>query len=184
MIKRDCKENKNLSKGYNCHFNFSSKSFLISKILVLLLLIGINTYAQEIKKMKIAELETYIRQSDHPLVVNFWATFCVPCVKEIPIFQEVVAKYKTVELLLVSLDLPAYYPAKISSFAKEKKFTATIIWLNETNADYFCPRIDKKWSGAIPSTLFINNKTKYRRFFERELKEAEVEENVRNFRLE
>jgi len=179
MIKKDYEENSKLSKGFNDRFCFSSKALLISKILVLLLVLGINIQAQDIKKMKIAELETYIQQSDHPLIVNFWATFCVPCVREIPTFQEIVSKYKGVELLLVSLDLPSYYPAKISSFVKEKKITATIAWLNETNADYFCPKIDKKWSGGIPSTLFVNNKTKYRRFFERELTGVEVEDNIK-----
>lgn len=138
-----------------------------------------SAFSQEIKKIKITELENYIRQSDHPLIVNFWATFCVPCVKEIPAFQAAVAKNNGIELLLVSLDLPGYYPEKISSFAKEKKFTAAISWLNETNADYFCPKIDRKWSGAIPSSLFVNNKTKYRRFFEREMTGEEVEKYIK-----
>jgi thiol-disulfide isomerase/thioredoxin len=137
-----------------------------------------NIYCQEIKKMKITELETYIRQSDHPLIINFWATFCVPCVKEIPAFQSAIEKNKDVELLLVSLDLPSYYPQKISSFAKEKNFNASIAWLNETNADYFCPKIDKKWSGAIPSSLFVNNKTKFRLFFEREMTGKEVDQVI------
>jgi thiol-disulfide isomerase/thioredoxin len=182
MIKKDFEENEISSKRFDCGFNFSSKSLLIQKIVVPLIMILLsitNIHAQEIKKMKITELETYIRQSDHPLIVNFWATFCVPCVKEIPSFQSAAEKYKGVELLLVSLDLPKYYPEKISAFAKEKNFTAPIAWLNETNADYFCPRIDKKWSGGIPSTLFVNNKTKYRRFFERELTGMEVEDNVK-----
>ena len=184
MIKKDFEENKISSKRYRCGFHFSSKSLLIVKIMVplivqiMILLSVTNIQAQEIKKMKITELETYIRQSDHPLIVNFWATFCVPCVKEIPAFQSAAEK-KGVELLLVSLDLPKYYPEKISAFAKEKNFTAGIAWLNETNADYFCPKIDKKWSGGIPSTLFVNNKTKYRRFFERELTATEVEDNIK-----
>jgi len=137
--------------------------------------------AQEIKKIKITELESYIHHCDHPLIVNFWATFCGPCVKEIPDFQLIVSKYKDrgVELLLVSLDLPESYPSKISSFASEKKFTSPIVWLNETNADYFCPKIDKNWSGGIPSSLFINNQKHYRHFFERELNSVQVEENIK-----
>jgi thiol-disulfide isomerase/thioredoxin len=138
-------------------------------------------HSQQIKKMKIDELSNYISQSDHPLIVNFWATFCGPCMREMPYLQSITAKYKekNVELILVSLDLPSYYPSKISSFAKEKNIASTIIWLDETNADYFCPKIDKKWSGGIPSTLFINNKKNYRRFFERQLTDLQVEQEIK-----
>ncbi|MES1223968.1 MAG: TlpA family protein disulfide reductase, partial [Bacteroidota bacterium] len=137
--------------------------------------------AQEIKKMKIGELVNYISQSDHPLIVNFWATFCGPCIREIPYFQSVTAKYKkeNVELLLISLDLPSFYPSKISSFVKDKNYTAVIIWLDETNADIFCPKIDKHWSGGIPSTLFINNKKNYREFFERQLTDLQLEQSIK-----
>ena len=134
-------------------------------------------HAQEIKKIKISDLEAYIQKSDHPLIINFWATYCSPCLKEIPYFEKFVAeqKDKNVELLLVSLDLPTYYPAKISSFVKDKKFASSVWWLNETNADYFCPKISTKWSGAIPATLIINPKTGYRKFFEDQLKPEEFE---------
>jgi thiol-disulfide isomerase/thioredoxin len=150
----------------------------------LLLLLGLmvpakNQIAKVIRKVSISELETYIKKSDHPLLVDFWATYCEPCVAEIPYFQDDVKKYKKVELLLVSLDLPDYYPQKIASFANKKNFTSAIFWLNETNADYFCPQIDKSWSGAIPASLFVNNKTGYSKFFERQLTSTEVRENCR-----
>jgi thiol-disulfide isomerase/thioredoxin len=129
-----------------------------------------------ILKWKVTDLESYIAKADHPLIINFWATFCVPCVKEIPYFQSTVEKYKQqgVELVLVSLDLPDYYPGRIASFAGKNAYKATIAWLNETDADYFCPRIDKRWSGGIPSSLFINNKTHFRRFYDRQLTEPQV----------
>lgn len=154
------------------------------KNFLLIIVLGfcmIQTNAQEIKKIKIDDLETYIQKSNHPLIINFWATYCGPCLKEIPYFEKLVAeqKDKNVELLLVSLDLPAYYPAKIISFVKEKNFASSVWWLNESNADYFCPKVDKSWSGGIPSTLFINNKTHYRKFFERQLTEPQAEENIK-----
>src|SRR5271169_2575129 len=119
-------------------------------VLLLLVLVGFApTPRQTIKKIKITDLESTIAQSDHPLIVNFWATFCVPCNKEIPYFQSTVARYKDqgVELILVSLDLPDYYPARISDFAQKRGFTSRILWLNETDADYFCPKVDSHWTG-------------------------------------
>jgi thiol-disulfide isomerase/thioredoxin len=129
-----------------------------------------------VKKLKITDLQTYIASCDHPLIVNFWATFCVPCNKEIPYFQRTVGEYQQqgVELLLVSLDLPDYYPARIAAFAQKSGYTSSLAWLNETDADYFCPRVDSNWSGGIPCSLFINNKTHYRRFFDRQLTEPQV----------
>lgn len=133
--------------------------------------------SQSIQKWKIADLEEYIAKSDTPVVVSFWATYCVPCVKEIPYFQEVVKKHKDkgVKLLLVSLDFKESFPDKITIFADKRKFTSPIVWLDETNADYFCPKIDSKWSGVMPATLFINNKKGHRSFFEEEMPKEKFE---------
>ncbi len=134
-----------------------------------------------VKKIKITDLESYIAGSDHPLIINFWATFCVPCMNEIPYFQSTVARYngERVELVLVSLDLPDYFPARIDDFVQKKGFTGRILWLNETNADYFCPKVDPRWMGGIPASLFINNRTHYRRFFDRQLTEPQVDLEIK-----
>jgi len=152
------------------------KSFITILFVGLLFLEG-KTQPPQVHKWKITDLEAYIARADHPVIVNFWATFCVPCVKEIPYFQSTAEKYKQqgVELILVSLDLPDYYPGRIAAFADKQGYNATLAWLNETDADYFCPRVDKRWSGGIPSSLFVNNKTHYRRFFDRQLTEPQVE---------
>jgi thiol-disulfide isomerase/thioredoxin len=148
---------------------------------IFLLGAGLTARGQEVRKIKITDLENMITRSDHPLIVNFWATFCGPCVKEIPYFQTTVAKYRSdnVELVLVSLDLPDYYPAKIAGFARGQGYTSRIVWLDETNADYFCPKVDPKWTGGIPSSLFIDNKNHYRRFFDRQLTEPQVDLEIR-----
>ena len=150
----------------------TAKLQIMSIVKLMMALIALSAVqcltAQEIKSIKITDLEKTIAGSKTPLVINFWATYCKPCVAEIPYFQEEVKKQKAngIQLILVSLDLKSYYPQKIRSFAASRKFTAPILWLNETDADYFCPKVDPKWSGVLPATLFINNKTGYRKFYE------------------
>jgi thiol-disulfide isomerase/thioredoxin len=148
--------------------------------LFILLSICIFSKAQEIPKWKIGELETFIKSTDQPTIINFWATFCKPCIEEIPHFEKLVKKYKeqNVLLLLVSLDLPDAYP-KIKQFAVKRGFTSQIVFLDETNADLFCPRIDLQWSGVIPATLFVNAKTGYKVFFEDQLSEAKMEGQIK-----
>lgn len=140
------------------------------------LLSGTFIAAQSIKKIKITDLEKTMAESKTPMIVSFWASWCIPCIEEIPYFQEEVKKHNavlaatdTIQLLLVSLDMEEQYPAGLSSFIKKRKFTAPVAWLDETNADYFCPKVDEKWSGAIPATLFINNKKEYRHFIEEQI---------------
>lgn len=136
--------------------------------------------ALQIRSIKITDLEKTISESKTPMVINFWATYCKPCVAEIPYFQEEVKKQKAkgVQLVLVSLDLKSYYPQKISTFAASRRFTAPILWLNETDADYFCPKVDPQWSGVLPATLFINNKTGYRKFYEDALSRETLKKEI------
>ncbi|HSU27096.1 MAG TPA: TlpA disulfide reductase family protein [Chitinophagaceae bacterium] len=152
------------------------KSFMICAFLLFVTVI----HGQGIGKVKITELEKTIRESKRPMIINFWATFCVPCVEEIPYFQSAVKAHArdSILLILVSLDLEDYYPAKIKNFATKKKILAPIVWLDEYNADYFCPKVDSSWSGAIPASLFINNKTGYRKFFEEQLSKEKLAKEI------
>jgi thiol-disulfide isomerase/thioredoxin len=157
---------------------------MIKRLLFSLVLISFVSlcYSQTIPKWKMDDVvKSFTKNNDTVYVVNFWATFCKPCIAEIPDFIRIVEKYKTkkVKLLLVSLDLPAWYPAKIAAFAKKNNYNTNIVWLNETNADHFCPMIDKKWSGAIPSTIIVNNKTGYRKFVEDQISPADFEASIK-----
>jgi len=154
----------------------------LKRILLLLLFTGVITAkAQTIASWKVVKLQDYISTSDSVLVINFWATFCKPCNEEIPYFQIIVNKYKDqkVKLMLVSLDLKSEFPDKINAFAAKNNYTNQIVWLNETNADYFCPKVDKAWMGGIPSTLFVNPTTGYRKFFEQQLKPEDFERELK-----
>ena len=141
----------------------------------------ISSKAQTIASWKVTKLQDYISKSDSVLVISFWATFCKPCNEEIPYFESIVKKYKDqkVKLLLVSLDLKYDYPKKINAFKNKNNYTSQVVWLNETNADYFCPKVDKMWTGGIPSTLIINPRTGYRKFFEEQLNAGQFESELK-----
>ncbi len=154
---------------------------MFKKIIFLFILsLSFNSaFSQKIWKWKIDDVvKFYAAKNDTVYVVNFWATFCKPCIEEIPDFLRLVEKYKSkkVKLLLVSLDLPSYVSKKLPAFIKANNYKTNHAWLNETNADYFCPKIDEKWSGAIPSTIIVKNSKNYKRFFEAELTAMEFEQ--------
>jgi thiol-disulfide isomerase/thioredoxin len=153
---------------------------MIKRILFLgtfLMLIAIVN-GQKIAKWKIEDVvKSFSANNDTVYVVNFWATFCKPCNEEIPDFIRLADKYKKqkVKLLLVSLDLPSYVPVRLPEFIKKNNYKTNHVWLNETDADRFCPMIDEKWSGAIPATIIVNNKTGYRKFVEDQISAADFE---------
>jgi thiol-disulfide isomerase/thioredoxin len=134
------------------------------------------SFAQPIKKVKIKDVVNIIDTTQGPLVVNFWASWCQPCVHEIPWFEKSIAelKDKNIQLVLVSLDFRSSYPKELNEFVKKHGYTSKIVWLEETNADYFCPLIDKGWDGNIPVTIMVNHKKNYRQFFSEQIPEAKL----------
>lgn len=147
-----------------------------------ILLQAVIVSAQTIPRWKISTLVEHIQSSRDPLIVTFWATYCLPCIKEIPYFQELTKKYELqgVRLLLVSLDFEESYPEKIKKFYTQMKLTAPVVWLDETNADEFCPLVDSQWSGVMPATLFINNDTGFRYFIQDEISRENLESTIRS----
>lgn len=156
----------------------------MKKFLLLLAMATVfgTAFCQQIPKYKITDIESLINtNSGQVLVLNFWATFCKPCVAEIPSFISVCDNFKknNVKLMLISVDLPSYYPKKVASFAKKHQFNTNLAWLDETNADYFCPKIDSTWSGSIPATLIINTVSGKRKFVEGEITGEELESEIK-----
>lgn len=149
--------------------------------LIIGLVISVASSAQEIKEMSIDELESYIGSREGSAVINFWATWCAPCIEEMPWFNKIVPEYRgdKNELIFVSLDSKRAYPEQIKTMINKHQLKATFIWLNETNADIFCPRIDAKWGGSIPATLFVNHKNNYRKFIEDQMSPTELRKQLR-----
>lgn len=85
-----------------------------------------------------------------------------------------IAREHNATLVLVSVDASQTYP-KLASFIKKKKWNSHVVWLNESDADYFCPAVDRRWSGSIPATVIIDKKNGRRAFIEEEMTESEFE---------
>ncbi|WP_343694487.1 TlpA disulfide reductase family protein [Flavobacterium sp.] len=128
-----------------------------------------SAYSQNVKLLNINQLNERIKNGkDSTYVVNFWATWCAPCIKELPHFEKLSAEHKSEKLavLLVSLDFKSKLTSNVVPFVKRKNLKNEVFLLNESSPQEFIDRIDPNWSGSIPATLFI--KDDKRKFVESE----------------
>ena len=141
-------------------------------ILIFFLFSYTELVAQQVPILKIAELEKRIKNdSDTTYIVNFWATWCAPCVKELPDFDSISKVYanKNIKVLLVTMDFQEDLKTKVLPFIKSKKIFSEVVLLDEVNGNHFIPKISDAWSGALPATLIINQKKNFNHFFEKKL---------------
>jgi thiol-disulfide isomerase/thioredoxin len=140
--------------------------------------------AQQVAVIKLPELQKRLaRQTDTTYVVNFWATWCAPCVKELPYFDQLSTTYATkkVKVLLVSMDYASQLDKKVKPFVLRRELKSEVVLLNETDPNSWMDKVDGKWSGALPFTLIFNNQRHQRAAFEREFTPAELTAQLQKF---
>ena len=121
----------------------------------------------DIPVYKYDELEPLLNRKDDKIyIVNFWATWCAPCIKELPYFEKInrQGEDNNWKVILVSLDMPSMWKTKLIPFIRNKNLQSEVVILDDPDQNSWIPKIDKSWSGAIPATL-IYNRTK-RKFYE------------------
>jgi thiol-disulfide isomerase/thioredoxin len=124
--------------------------------------------------------EVLVSKASNITIINFWATWCSPCVKELPLFEKLNAEGREgVSVTLVSLDLDLDpNPEKIFKFIERKKLRSRVLILDEKDPNSWIDKVDSTWSGALPATLIINQKTGRRKFLEKELHEGDLEKII------
>jgi len=138
------------------------------------------TLSQKAELVRLDKLQTLIASRDHPIqIVNFWATWCAPCVKELPFLEKLNQERRDVKVTLVSMDIDLDpNPEKVYKFVSRKNIKSRVVILDERDPDSWISKIDKNWSGALPATLIVNSATGKRTFWERELREGALEKLI------
>lgn len=134
---------------------------------------------REIPVMDFQQLQPMLeKENDTVYVVNFWATWCAPCIKEVPYFEQLGKKYrnKNLKVLMVSLDMVDQIESNLTPFIKEHSMQNEVILLDDPKFNDWIPLVDKNWTGAIPATLVYGKGI--RSFYPRELTYEELEEIV------
>ncbi|MBV2246391.1 MAG: TlpA family protein disulfide reductase [Lentimicrobium sp.] len=138
-------------------------------IFVLLFLPGIAVFSQSVPIVDFEQLQPRLQLSnDTTYIVNFWATWCLPCIKEMPAFQKIHEEYisQKVKVLLVSLDFVKHIDSRLIPFIEKHELTPEVIVLNDPDANAWIDKVSPRWSGALPATLIFNKN--FREFFEQE----------------
>lgn len=151
--------------------------------LFVLLFVTFSVQAQE----KVTVYDTYddfatniLIEDENIYVINFWATWCAPCIKELPYFEKLNAENKNVKVILVSLDSKKDLDKKLIPFIEKRKLKSKVLILADKDYNSWLSKVDADWSGAIPATLLLNGKKK--QFAERDFENFdELNQYVNSF---
>lgn len=135
--------------------------------------------AQEIKILDFAGLKPLLEtRNDTTYIINFWATWCIPCVKEIPYFQQIHDKYQhqPVRVVLVSLDFVKHMDTRLKPFIEKNNLTPDVILLNDPDANAWIDQVNPEWSGALPASLIYNRN--FSAFYEKSFTFEELDQII------
>jgi thiol-disulfide isomerase/thioredoxin len=137
--------------------------------------------AQSVEVIKYKQLEEYfIKKNDTLYVINFWATWCKPCVEELPSFEKINADYKNqkVKVILISMDFKSKLYDRVIPFVKRNKIASKVLLLDEPDYNAWIDKVSPNWSGAIPATIFVDASKGIRQFYEQSFDYAQLKETI------
>jgi len=136
-------------------------------LLLIIFLVNISNHVlpqsdinPEVKILNVGDLSELINsEQEHPLLINVWATWCVPCREEFPDLVKISESYSNkVRVVGISVDDSEVLDSKVIPFLKNQKAKFENYLLKVTEPEDFINLLNKKWSGAIPAT-FIYKKS-------------------------
>lgn len=140
--------------------------------------------AQTVPILTFGAFEKYLHpESDTVYVINFWATWCKPCVEELPYFEQLHEKYKNkkVKVLLVSIDFKSQYEKKVVPFVQKNKLQAAVLLLDGEGNNDFIDKVNPQWQGTIPATSVLHAPSQTNAFYEKQFTLEELENIIQPF---
>lgn len=136
-----------------------------------LLLLPSSLSGQRPEVVTFSQVEQWASQDNDTLyVLNFWATWCKPCVAEMPYFEQVQQDFadRKVKVVFVSMDFKSDYEKRLVPFVQRKKLKSQVVLLDAPDYNAWIDKVSPQWSGAIPATLFVQHGRGIREFHEGE----------------
>ncbi len=149
-------------------------------LIVLLVLLVFTTRAQQVDSWRKSDLTDQLRSAGDTLYVfNFWATWCKPCIEELPAFKAVQSELegKAVRFVFISLDFKSKRADTLLPFVSKNMDWAEVVQLDAGNPNDWIPLVDSSWSGAIPATLFWSPKGRI--FIEEGLSDTQIRQTIK-----
>ena len=143
-------------------------------------MLSLHLTAQEVEVVKFSDLQKKILYTDAPLTIfNFWATWCGPCIKELPHFDALESQNKDIKVYLVSIDFQSELE-RVKKFVVKKSLQSDVLFLDEKDPDDYMGKVSNDWSGAIPATLFVTDLGKTY-FHEKAFTKEELEKTIKKY---
>ncbi len=120
---------------------------------------------------------------DSVIVLNFWATWCKPCIEELPGFEQLREKYvsRKLKIILVNLDFNSKIKSSVEPFIKRKNLKSEIWHITDSDPNVWINKIDSTWSGAIPATVIYDSSHNKLKFIEGQVTFEELDRMVAPF---
>lgn len=150
-------------------------------LFIVLFCISFFGVSQNVKLVKFDELNKLInKNSKETKIVHFWATWCKPCIEELPVITNYSNQNSGVELILVSLDFKKDL-GKLKAYLIKNGIKSKVLLLDEPDYDSWIDKISIKWSGALPGTLLVNTQKNKKEFYEKSFTKNDFEKTLKYF---
>lgn len=144
--------------------NSNSHRFRLVLTILVVIFLQRTSFAQDYSIYdSIQQLESRIKQAGNAtLVINFWATWCQPCVEELPHFEKLKDKFpdNDIQVILVSLDFKSQLEKKFLPFLRDRNLKSEVVLLADQDVNTWIPKIEEEWDGAIPATIVFQGQKK------------------------